>query len=51
MIPTCIKRFRVNRTSIEDALWLKDALNRESTEFGTQVVMRDTNSLKLQWGN
>jgi len=49
MIPTCMKRFRVNRTSIDDALWLKDTLNQESAEFGTQVAMRDTHSLKLQW--
>jgi poly-gamma-glutamate capsule biosynthesis protein CapA/YwtB (metallophosphatase superfamily) len=50
MIPTQMKRFRVNRASIEDAQWLKNTLNREGAKYGTRVVMRDDNSLVLHWG-
>lgn len=49
MTPTQIKRFKVNRASRADALWLKDTLNRESKKFGTRVKLNKNNTLTLQW--
>ncbi|MBI4596740.1 MAG: CapA family protein [Candidatus Tectomicrobia bacterium] len=49
MIPTQIKRFRVNRASRGDALWLRETLNRESREFGAYVESGDNNVLRLGW--
>ena len=49
MSPTQIKRFRVNRASRADALWLKDILNREGKKFGTRTEMNPDNTLAPQW--
>lgn len=49
MTPTQVKRFRVNRVSRKDALWLRDTLNREGQRLGTRVRLNDDNSLTLQW--
>jgi poly-gamma-glutamate capsule biosynthesis protein CapA/YwtB (metallophosphatase superfamily) len=49
MTPTQIKRFRVNRASRVDALWLRDILNREGRKFGTQVELDKDFILTLQW--
>jgi len=49
MIPMQIKRFRVNRASIADSLWLKHILNREGNRFGTQVILNKNNSFTLRW--
>jgi poly-gamma-glutamate synthesis protein (capsule biosynthesis protein) len=49
MTPTQIKRFRVNRASREDALWLRDVLNREGKRFGTWVELNADNTLMLRW--
>ncbi|HSE84358.1 MAG TPA: CapA family protein [Thermodesulfobacteriota bacterium] len=49
MTPTQIKRFRVNRASRADALWLRDVLNREGKRFGTRVRLGKDNTLTLQW--
>ncbi len=51
MVPTQIRRFQVNRASTDGALWLAKALNREGTKFGTGVVMKENNVLKLVWGS
>lgn len=49
MIPTQIKRFRVNRASTDGALWLKNILNREGSPFGTRVIPDKNNSFTLRW--
>jgi poly-gamma-glutamate synthesis protein (capsule biosynthesis protein) len=49
MIPTIMKRFRVNSASQEDVLWLRDMLNREGRRFGTRVAPDGSNSLVLRW--
>ncbi|MHC4139840.1 MAG: CapA family protein [Planctomycetota bacterium] len=49
MTPTQIKNFKVNRASRSDALWLRDTLNREGKQFGTQVTLNEDSSLTLQW--
>jgi hypothetical protein len=33
----------------EDALWLRDMLNREGRQFGTAVALLPDDSLKLNW--
>ena len=50
MIPTQIKRFRVNRASLPDVLWLQDTLNREGKRLGTQVELTPEHTLTLRWG-
>ncbi|MCI0574862.1 MAG: CapA family protein [Chloroflexi bacterium] len=49
MTPTRIKRFKVNRASTPEALWLRDVLNREGQKLGTQVEMGKDLTLSLQW--
>jgi poly-gamma-glutamate synthesis protein (capsule biosynthesis protein) len=49
MVPTQIRRFKINRASKVDTLWLKDTLNREGTKFGTRVKLSEDNRLILQW--
>jgi poly-gamma-glutamate synthesis protein (capsule biosynthesis protein) len=49
MIPMQIKRFKVNRASRADALWLKNTLNRKGGKFGTRVELRKHDTLKLKW--
>lgn len=50
MIPMQIKRFRLNRASKEDALWLSGVFNREGSRFGTRVELSADNTLSLKWG-
>lgn len=49
MIPMQVKRFRLNRTSRDDAAWLRDILNREGKKFGTGVELDTDNTLTLRW--
>jgi poly-gamma-glutamate capsule biosynthesis protein CapA/YwtB (metallophosphatase superfamily) len=49
MIPTQMRRFRVNRCSRTDAEWLRDTLNRESKSFGTRVELDEYDTLILHW--
>jgi poly-gamma-glutamate synthesis protein (capsule biosynthesis protein) len=49
MSPMQISRFRLNRVSEDDALWLEDILNREGKKFGTQVELEADNTLVLRW--
>ena len=49
MTPTQIRKFRVNRASKADTLWLRDVLNREGKKFGTRVDLREDNTLALKW--
>lgn len=50
MIPTQIRRFKVNLASREDAQWLADVLNREGKRFGTSVLINEDNTLLLKIG-
>lgn len=47
LIPFQIKRFRLNRVTHEDALWLRDRLNRESKTYGTQFSLTEAGELAL----
>ena len=47
MIPTQIRKFKVNRANIEDTKWLLDVLNRESKMFGTKIELQEDNSFRL----
>ena len=49
MKPTQIRHLRINSASDNDALWLKDMLNREGRELGTRVKLDSDNSLFLEW--
>jgi len=49
MIPTQVRRFRVNRASEVDARWLEDLLNREGNRLGTRVKQSADNILTLLW--
>jgi poly-gamma-glutamate synthesis protein (capsule biosynthesis protein) len=50
MVPTQVRRFRVNRASEVDSKWLEDLLNREGKRFGTWVKRSAENILTLRWG-
>jgi poly-gamma-glutamate capsule biosynthesis protein CapA/YwtB (metallophosphatase superfamily) len=49
MTPTRMRRFRVNRASREDAIWLRDTLTREGERFGTRAELREDLRLELRW--
>ena len=49
MIPTQIRRFRINHASEGDAKWLETLLNRKGQHFGTRVQRSAENVLTLQW--
>lgn len=49
LIPTRIRRFRLNRASPEESLWLAAMLNREGGPLGTGVTAGEAGRLLLQW--
>ena len=50
MIPTQIRRFRLNRASAVDSQWLEDLLNREGKRFNTRVQRSAAEDiLMLSW--
>jgi poly-gamma-glutamate capsule biosynthesis protein CapA/YwtB (metallophosphatase superfamily) len=49
MTPMQMRRFRLNRASGADALWLSDILNREGKKLGTRVEMNQDGTLTLRW--
>jgi poly-gamma-glutamate synthesis protein (capsule biosynthesis protein) len=49
MVPTRIRRLRVNRARGDDASWLRDTLRRECRRFGGDIVEGDRHALALQW--
>lgn len=49
MVPTQMKKFRVNSASRADAMWLGDTLNREGRRFGTRVELDKDDTLILKW--
>ena len=49
MTPTRIRRFKVNRASNAEAIWLMNTLNKEGASFGTRVKLDSDNCLTLHW--
>jgi len=49
LIPFQIKKFRLNRVSRQDAVWLRDILGRESAEFGIRVSLNEDSTLTVLW--
>lgn len=49
MIPTTMRKFRVNRASRVAAEWLGQTLNREGKPFGSRVVVQEETVLDLDW--
>lgn len=49
MVPLQIRNFRLNRTSRDDAEWLRDVLSREGKRYGTRVDIGADNALTLDW--
>lgn len=49
MVPTQIRRFRLNHALAADSRWLEDLLNREGKRFNTQVRRNSDNSFTLSW--
>jgi poly-gamma-glutamate synthesis protein (capsule biosynthesis protein) len=50
LVPLRIARFRLERASPADRLWLRDTLNRECGQFGARVEPNGTGGLDLAWG-
>ncbi len=49
MTPTQMRNLRINRADKNDALWLKNMLNREGRQFTTRVKLSADNKLALEW--
>jgi poly-gamma-glutamate capsule biosynthesis protein CapA/YwtB (metallophosphatase superfamily) len=49
MIPTQIKRFRINPASQRDLKWLRDRLDRECQKLGARVELSNHNAFSLKW--
>ena len=47
MIPMQIEKFRLNRASEKDIVWLKDTFNRESKVLGTRIQLSEDNVLTI----
>jgi poly-gamma-glutamate capsule biosynthesis protein CapA/YwtB (metallophosphatase superfamily) len=48
-IPMQIRRFRLQRASQADALWLRDTLNRYNAPLATRLQHREDGALQLTW--
>jgi len=49
LIPFRMAKFRLNRATREDAIWLRDTLDRESSKFGTRVTLNEDGTLTVLW--
>jgi poly-gamma-glutamate capsule biosynthesis protein CapA/YwtB (metallophosphatase superfamily) len=49
LVPMEIKKFRLNRATAKDAMWLQNTLNREGGKLGTSFIMDSENSLWAEW--
>jgi poly-gamma-glutamate synthesis protein (capsule biosynthesis protein) len=47
MVPTRVRKFRLQLATAEETAWLGDTLNREGKRFGTGVRLREDGSLGL----
>ncbi|HVJ15845.1 MAG TPA: CapA family protein [Polyangiaceae bacterium] len=50
LVPLQIKKFRLERASARDQLWLAAVLSREGAELGTRVEPGNEGALELRWG-
>jgi len=50
LVATQMRRFRVQRASVEDAQWLAEFLEREGRPFGTRASLREDGRIELAWG-
>jgi poly-gamma-glutamate synthesis protein (capsule biosynthesis protein) len=49
LVPTQMKRFRVQRASVEDARWLAELAEREGVQFDTRARLREDGRIELSW--
>jgi poly-gamma-glutamate capsule biosynthesis protein CapA/YwtB (metallophosphatase superfamily) len=49
LVPVQARRFRLNRASDTDAIWLGDLLNGLGAPFGTHVQLEGDGSMTLRW--
>ena len=49
MVPTTVRRFRIERAGRTEAEWLREMLNREGEKFGTRVELTSEGVLELRW--
>lgn len=49
MVPMRINKMQLTRASREDALWLRDLLNRKGGKFGIELELEVDNTLYLRW--
>jgi poly-gamma-glutamate capsule biosynthesis protein CapA/YwtB (metallophosphatase superfamily) len=49
MVPMQMKKFRLNRPSRQDVMWLRETLSREGQPLGTRVTTGDGDTLVLHW--
>jgi poly-gamma-glutamate capsule biosynthesis protein CapA/YwtB (metallophosphatase superfamily) len=49
MVPLQLRKFRLNRASRADAVWLSDILDRECRHFGDRVHLVEDRGLALSW--
>jgi poly-gamma-glutamate synthesis protein (capsule biosynthesis protein) len=50
LVPTQMRKFRVQRASASDGQWLADLLSQEGRAFGTRARVREEGRLALEWG-
>ena len=49
MVPMQRRRFRLNRATRADSIWLQGMLERESRVAGRRIELSDDTTLRLQW--
>lgn len=49
MVPTRLRRFRVERTPVADADWLVSMLNLEGRDLGTWAELQTDGRIRLRW--
>jgi len=49
MVPMQMKKFRLNRVSQQDIIWLQETLSREGQRLGTRVTIGEGGTLVLHW--
>lgn len=49
LVPTRMKRFRINRATHSEAEWLRSTLEREYRAVGTHVALRSGGAFELEW--
>jgi poly-gamma-glutamate synthesis protein (capsule biosynthesis protein) len=49
LVPTRIRRFRLNHANAEETAWLTNVENRESRALGTRAVAQSDGTLRIEW--